>query len=292
MNPLLRTSGRILVTTLLVVVAAVVGWRMWVHYERDPWTRDGRLRADVIAISPDVSGLVTEVAVHDNQPVRRGQLLFVLDRPRYQIAVRQAEAVVASQRAVLTEARREAARSAVLGELVSQEAREQALERVSQAEATLEQSQTNVSQAKLNLQRTSVFAPADGVVSPNELRPGGYLAAGHPALALIDSASLHVDGYFEETKLRRIHTGDHARIRIMGEPEPLFGHVQSIASAVADRDRAEAPNLLPNINPTFSWVRLAQRIPVRIVLDHAPKDVRLIAGRTATVTILPSGPER
>ena len=289
MNPHLRTAGRVLITAMLVAAAALVAWRMWQHYERDPWTRDGRIRADVVEIAPDVSGLVTQVLVHDNQPVRKGQLLFVIDRPRYALAAAQAQAALASQKAVLVEARREAGRNAALGDLVSQEAREQGLERVSQASAALDQAQANLDVARLNLARISVAAPVDGVLASVALRPGEYLAAGHPALALVDSASVHVDGYFEETKLRRIRIGDHARIHVMGEPEPLLGHVQSIAAAISDRERTESANLLPNINPTVSWVRLAQRVPVRIVLDKAPADIRLIAGRTATVTIAPTG---
>ncbi len=166
------------------------------------------------------------------------------------------------------------------------------LDRTPSTAAALDQARANLSQARLNLERTRVAAPVDGVLSNIDLHPGAYLAAGHPALALIDSASVHVDGYFEETKLRRIRIGDRARIRIMGEPEPLLGHVQSIAAAISDRDRGETADLLPNVNPTFSWVRLAQRVPVRILLDHVPADVRLIAGRTATVTILPEGPSR
>ncbi len=289
MNPHLRTAGRVLITAMLVAAAALVAWRMWQHYERDPWTRDGRIRADVVEIAPDVSGLVTQVLVHDNQPVRKGQLLFVIDRPRYALAAAQAQAALASQKAVLVEARREAGRNAALGDLVSQEAREQGLERVSQASAALDQAQANLDVARLNLARISVAAPVDGVLASVALRPGEYLAAGHPALALVDSASVHVDGYFEETKLRRIRIGDHARIHVMGEPEPLLGHVQSIAAAISDRERTESANLLPNVNPTVSWVRLAQRVPVRIVLDKAPADIRLIAGRTATVTIAPTG---
>ena len=289
MNPHLRTAGRVLITAMLVAAAALVAWRMWQHYERDPWTRDGRIRADVVEIAPDVSGLVTQVLVHDNQPVRKGQLLFVIDRPRYALAAAQAQAALASQKAVLVEARREAGRNAALGDLVSQEAREQGLERVSQASASLDQAQANLDVARLNLARISVAAPVDGVLASVALRPGEYLAAGHPALALVDSASVHVDGYFEETKLRRIRIGDHARIHVMGEPEPLLGHVQSIAAAISDRERTESANLLPNVNPTVSWVRLAQRVPVRIVLDKAPADIRLIAGRTATVTIAPTG---
>jgi multidrug resistance efflux pump len=278
-----RTSGRVAVT-----IAVLVGWRMWVHYELEPWTRDGRVRADIVQVAPDISGLVTEVAVGDNQPVRRGQLLFVLDRPRYQLALARAEATVASDQATLAETAREARRDAALRELVSQEAKEQARARADQARAALAQAVAARDEARLNLARTTVVAPVDGILSSVTLRPGAYLPAGRAALAIIDQASLRVDGYFEETKLPRIRIGDRASVKIMGQSGMLYGHVESIAPAIADRERSESSDLLPNVNPTFSWVRLAQRIPVRIVLDRVPPDVRLIAGRTATVSILPT----
>jgi RND family efflux transporter MFP subunit len=277
--------------TLLVVAAAVyVGWRLWTHYQQDPWTRDGRVRADVVQVAPDVGGLVTEAPAQDNQRVRRGDLLFVIDPQRYQLAVRQAEAALANQRAALAQAERETRRNRILGDLVAAETTEQSQTRLDEARAAVAQAETALDTARLNLRRTRVVAPADGVLSFVEVKAGAYLSPGRAALALVDEGSLHVDGYFEETKLRRIHIGDRAQVRIMGEPQLLYGVVQSISPAVTDRDRTEASNLVPNVNPTFSWVRLAQRIPVRIMLDRPPADVRLIAGRTATVTILPAAP--
>jgi len=287
-----RTLIRIAVTTLVVVVAVIVGWRMWTHYELEPWTRDGRVRADIVEVAPDIGGLVTEVRVVDNQPVHRGQLLFVLDRPRYQLALDRAEATLASQQVTLAQAVRDARRDAGLGDLVSQEAREQAQARADEARAAVTQAVAARNGARLDLERTSISAPVDGRLSSVSLRPGEYLAPGRAALSIIDEGSLRVEGYFEETKLPRIRVGDRASVRIMGEDRPIYGHVESIAPAIADRDRSESTDLLPNVNPTFSWVRLAQRVPVRIALDHVPPEVRLIAGRTATVAILPSDSER
>ncbi len=143
--------------------------------------------------------------------------------------------------------------------------------------------------AKLNLDRSQVFAPVDGTVTNLSLRPGHYVSAGSAVMALVDSASIHVEGYFEETKLPRIHPGDTVRVELMGEPRPLTGHVQSIAGGIEDRERtATSGGLLANVNPTFSWVRLAQRIPVRVVIDHVPDGLRLIPGRTATVAVTSS----
>ena len=273
--------------TLAVVAVAMFALRsLWTHNELAPWTRDGRVRADVVSIAPDVPGFVVKVAVHDNQVVSKGDALFELDRVRYEIALQQALATVARQRASLAEAGREAHRNDSLGEVVSSEVREQSRTRVHEATAELQRGLADLAAARLNLQRTLVVAPVNGIVTNLELRPGNYLTAGRQGLALVDSDSLHVDGYFEETKLPRLHEGDRVSVRLMGESQLLYGRVQSIAPAIFDRERTPTGDLVANINPTFSWVRLAQRVPVRIKLDPGPLDVRLIAGRTATVVDL------
>jgi multidrug resistance efflux pump len=277
---------RLLITLVAVVFAVLVVWWMWVHYELAPWTRDGRVRADVVAVAPDVMGFVVSVAVVDNQVVRKGDPLFQLDRARYEIALRQALAAVARERAVLAEARREAHRNDTLGDVVAFEVRQQSQARVEEAAATLQQGVADVAAAQLNLQRTLVLAPVNGVVTNLELRPGDYFIPGRQALALVDADSVYVDGYFEETKLPHIHVGDRVSVRLMGESRLLYGQVQSVAPAIYDRERTPTGDLVADINPTFNWVRLAQRVPVRVVLDAGPADVRLIAGRTATVVDL------
>jgi multidrug resistance efflux pump len=277
---------RVLITLVAVIFAVVVTRWMWIHYELAPWTRDGRVRADVVAVAPDVAGFVVNVAVVDNQVVRKGDPLFQLDRARYQIGLRQALAAVARERAVLAEARREDHRNDTLGDVVAFEVREQSQARVEEAAASLQQGLADVAAARLNLQRTLVLAPVNGVVTNLELRPGDYFTAGREALALVDADSLHVDGYFEETKLPQIHVGDRVSVRLMGESRLLYGRVQSVAPAIYDRERTPTGDLVADISPTFNWVRLAQRVPVRVVLDPGPADVRLIAGRTATVVDL------
>ena len=273
--------------TLAVVAVALFALRsLWTHSELTPWTRDGRVRADVVSIAPDVPGFVVKVAVHDNQVVSKGDALFELDRARYEIALQQALATVARQRASLAEAGREAHRNDSLGEVVSSEVREQSRTRMHEATAELQRGLADLAAARLNLQRTLIVAPVNGIVTNLELRPGNYLTAGRQGLALLDSDSLHVDGYFEETKLPLLHEGDRVSVRLMGESQFLYGSVQSIAPAIFDRERTPTGDLVANINPTFSWVRLAQRVPVRIKLDPGPLDVRLIAGRTATVVDL------
>ncbi len=277
---------RRLITLAVVAVAMFALRSLWTHSELAPWTRDGRVRADVVSIAPDVPGFVVKVAVHDNQVVSKGDPLFEIDRARYEIALQQALATVARQRASLAEAGREAHRNDSLGEVVSSEVREQSRTRMQEATAELQRGLADLAAARLNLQRTLIVAPVNGIVTNLELRPGNYLTAGRQGLALLDSDSLHVDGYFEETKLPLLHEGDRVSVRLMGESQLLYGSVQSIAPAIFDRERTPTGDLVANINPTFSWVRLAQRVPVRIKLDPGPLDVRMIAGRTATVVDL------
>jgi multidrug resistance efflux pump len=280
------TIGRFAVTAAVVAAAVVGGRALWTHYQVDPWTRDGRVRADVVQVAPDVSGLVTKVDAVNDQTVKAGQPLFYVDRERYALALRQADANVAAARATLSQARRELVRNRTLGELVAAESTEQSASKVEQAEAALAQADAARDVARLNLQRTVVYAPTDGFLSDLTLRTGDYVTAGKPVLALIDSRSFRVEGYFEETKLSGLKVGMPVSVRVMGEPGTLKGHIQSIAAGIEDRDRVAGANLLPNVNPTFSWVRLAQRVPVRVALDQTPGDLRMIAGRTATVAVL------
>ncbi|MBB4219441.1 MULTISPECIES: HlyD family secretion protein [Variovorax] len=289
-NPWAQRLGRVLFTLAVVAAAVWAGLRLWDHYELAPWTRDGRVRANVVQIAPDVSGLVTAVPIHDNQPVAAGALLFEVDRARYDLAVRQAQAALAAQRAVSAQAQRENARNAGLDELVSKESREQTRSRVEQMQAAVAQAEVALDSARLNLQRAQVRAPADGLVTNLDLRQGSYAAAGRPVLALVDAQSFYVEGYFEETKLPRIHLGDRVRVTPMGGGAVLEGSVESVAAGIADHDRSTSANLLPSVNPTFNWVRLAQRIPVRVKLDPLPQGARLVAGQTVTVQVLENKP--
>ena len=279
--------GRIGVTLLATAGAVYAGVQMWRHYEVEPWTRDGRVKAYVVQVAPDVTGQVTKVYVHDNQTVKAGAPLFELDRARFELALRQADAQVAAARAGLGQSQRENKRNTELDDLVSQETREQGQTRSDQARATLAQAEVARDTARLNLARTRVVASVDGTVTNLDLREGAYATAAHPVMAVVDSRSFYVEGYFEETKLPGIQLGDKVDVTLMGTRRPFSGHVESIAEGIADRDRSTGQNMLPNVNPTFNWVRLAQRIPVRIAIDAVPADVRLIAGQTVTVKVLP-----
>ncbi|KQR74057.1 hypothetical protein ASG35_19840 [Burkholderia sp. Leaf177] len=277
--------GQILFTLVVVVIAAFVLWRLVAYYMFAPWTRDGHVRADVVQVAPDVGGLIVDVKVVDNQPVKAGQVLFVIDQARYALSLRQAQATALQRRATLDQARREDARNRTLGDLVAREITEESRSRVQQAEAALADAEVAIDTARLNLQRTTIVSPVDGYLNDRAPRTGEFVTAGRSVLSVVDLHSFRVDGYFEETKLRGIDIGQAVDIKVMGEPAVLRGHVQSIVAGIEDRDRVQGSNLLPNVNPAFSWVRLAQRIPVRIALDEVPADFRMIAGRTATVSV-------
>ena len=289
-KPLL-TLGRVVLTLLVVAFACVVVWRMTMYYMFAPWTRDGHIRADVVQIAPDVSGLIKQVDVRDNQPVTRDQVLFIIDQERFRLALRQAQAVVADRKETLAQAQRESKRNRGLGNLVARELLEESQSRELRAQSALTEAEVAVDSAQLNLDRTVVRSPVDGYVNDRAPRVNEFVTAGKPVLSIVDSSSFHIDGYFEETKLDGIHVGQSVEIRVIGDNARLRGHVESIVAGIEDRDRTSGQNLLPNVNPAFSWVRLAQRIPVRIVFDEVPADFRMIAGRTATVSIIPDSPK-
>jgi multidrug resistance efflux pump len=283
---LFRDFVRIVVTLVTVAIGIVVALALWDYYVNAPWTRDGRVRADVVAVAPDVSGLVTEVFVKDNQNVRRGDVLFRIDPERFTLAMRQAEAVVAGKKAAAQQAEADYNRYSKLTDLaVTEQKVEIARAAAQETQAAYDQAVADRDVAKLNLERSQVRASVNGRITNMDLRPGAYVTVGRGVMALIDEDTLRVEGYFEETKLPRIHVNDRATVRLIGEKSLLTGHVESIAGGIEDRERSAGANLLANVNPTFSWVRLAQRIPVRIVLDGLPEGVTLVSGRTATVAI-------
>ncbi|MGA8323970.1 MAG: HlyD family secretion protein [Xanthobacteraceae bacterium] len=282
----MSSIGRVLVTLIVVLVASVVGWQLWSYYMLEPWTRDGRVRADVVTVAADVSGLVSDVLVHDNEKVIKGQPLFKIDQRRFQYALDQAKASAASRQVNLDQAKRDLSRSKNLSSIaITTQQVEQSQQTVDVAQAQLDDANASLDVAKLNLERSVIVAPVNGIVTNFDLLPGRYVNAGASVFALIDSDTFRVEGYFEETKLRRIRVGDSATVKLIGDPQPLAGHVESIASGIEDQSRSTSGDLLASVNPTFSWVRLAQRIPIRIKLDNVPANLALVAGRTATVSV-------
>ncbi len=303
-------------TMAVVVLALVLGWFAWEYYTRSPWTRDARIRADVVTLSADVSGRIVKLLVHDNQHVEKGDLLLQIDPERYELAVLrarravevaraslgQSNAAIVSVQAELRQRRSEESRRIRLKQTsaISNEEWEKANTDVAIAEAQLLREQANLglaqanvelaqaalSQAELDLQRTHVQAQVTGYVTNLLTRQGDYAMAGNALLALVDSTSFYVSGYFEETKLPRIHEGDRVKIQLMSG-ERLEGVVESIAFAISDRENLPGLRMLANINPSYTWVKLAQRVPVRIRLDSQDAErLRLRAGTSATVTVV------
>jgi RND family efflux transporter MFP subunit len=277
---------RFFLTMLPLAAALWMGRSAWDHYMESAWTRDGRIKADVINISADVAGTVTEVKVHDNQLVKQGDVLFVVDKARYQSALAQANAQLASQQVEKGRRSKEASRRAGLDNaIVSAESRETAEFAVGTASAQYQAALAARGMAELNLERTVVRAPVTGYVTNLNVHVGDFAAVGAAKLAVIDSASYYVVGYFEETKLPLLKVDDAVEVHLMSGAAQLQGHIESIAHGITDRDANTGRELLADVNPTFNWVRLAQRVPVRIHIDHQPKGMELVAGTTCTVVI-------
>lgn len=282
----LSKTLRVLVTLALVAGALVGGAALWQYYLYSPWTRDGRVRTEVVGIAPEVAGRIASLPIVDNQFVHKGDLLFTIDPESYRLNVAQAEAVVENR--VQDQKLREAqsARRAKLDNLsVSAEEKEQYAINAAISGAALRQAQVAADIARLDLARTEVRSPVNGYVTNLLLRIGDFATTGKVAVTLIDADAFWVSGYFEETKLARIREGAPATIRLMGEDVPLQGHVESVARGITDPNAASGGEGLANVNPNFTWVRLAQRIPVRIRIDAIPAGVRLAAGMTCTITI-------
>jgi multidrug resistance efflux pump len=282
----MKRVARVALTLLIVAAGCAGGYELWDYYMLSPWTRDARVQADIVTIAPDVSGFVDELRVKDNQLVRKGDVLFVLDRERYQRALATAEANVGARKADMDNARQQAERRARLTNLsVSDEARQSAILTADSSTAAYQQAMADRSTAQLNLDRTVIRAPVNGFVTNLTLDVGQYAAVGTRVVALIDSDSYRVTAYFEETKIPAVPPGKQVEIYLMSGGPPLRGHVESLSRGITDRDNPAGPELLANVTPTFEWVRLAQRIPVRIHIDKVPEGVLIASGMTATVVV-------
>lgn len=279
---------RFSVTCLAILVAGLIAWQLWSYYMTSPWTRDGRVRADVISLAPDVSGPVVKVFVYDNETVHTGEPLFQIDPSRFNLALEAAQASLAQAKASMLNAAQNASRYKSLSDsAASAMTRENAQSAAMQTKAAYDLAQANLGVAELNLDRTTVRSTVNGQVTNFSMQPGDYVQAGVPVVALVDTDSIYVAGYFEETKFRHIAVGDKTTIRLMQGGPAIEGHVQGVSAGIADAEIARTASLLANVNPTFTWVRLAARIPVRITLDKIPKGLKLVAGMTCTVTITP-----
>ena len=276
----------VFITLMTVVIAVALGRQMWDVYMEAPWTRDGTVRAYVVTMAPEVAGRIVELPVHDNQFVHKGDLLMVIDPTDYKIAVSLDEAAVQQAKANAWNAARESQRRQALTELsTTVEQKESFASKAVIAEAQYQQAQANFAQARVNLERTQIRSPVDGWVTNLLAREGDFATAGQKLVSLTDANSFWVDGYFEETSIRPIHAGDQAEIKLMGYPQTVRGHVQSVARAINVANAEPNGQGVATVNPIFTWVRLAQRVPIRIHIDAVPADVVLVAGMTATVQI-------
>jgi multidrug resistance efflux pump len=281
---------RFLVTLAAVIVAGVVLASMYEEYLFHPWTRDGHVRAQVIKITPRVGGPIVELSVQDNQPVTKGDLLFKIDPRTYELAVEQAEAKLKQALASEIVKEDQAKRARDLHRKDRGAISEQSLVRKENdllvARADVEVARANLHSAKLDLDFTEVRAPVDGYVTNLLLRYGSQTVANQPALALIDTNSFWVHGFFKETQIENIRPGNKVVVKLMSYPDaPLQGVVESMGWGIAQQDGAPAADLLPSINPSFDWIRLAQRIPVRIRLTQVSEEVDLRVGTTASVFV-------
>lgn len=301
-------------TLLVAAVALIAVWLVWNYYMQSPWTRDGKVRAEQVSITPQVSGSITELNIQDNQHVKAGDVLFRLDDTPFHIAVMNAEAQQAKAesdkakalselnkaQADMEKARREADRRRNLPKnfissedldtvnsalQTAQASAAAAKASVAAAGANVEAAKAALAHAQWQLTQTVVKAPVDGWVNNLSTRTGDYASVGRPVFALVDSQSFYVVGYFEETKLRYIKPGDKASIVLYSNGNTLQGHVSSIGRAISDQSVGGEGSLVPDVKPTIPWVRLAQRVPVRIEFDKLPDDAILVSGTTCTVSI-------
>src|SRR5258705_2776608 len=279
----------VLITATPVAVAILLARAMWSAYTESPWTRDRTVRSCVVAIAPEVAGRIVRLPVVDNQLVRRGDLLMEIDPTDYAIALRLAEATLEQARVDADNAQREARRRRPLsGSAISVEQGQIFDTGAVAAEARRRQALASVDRARVDLERTQIRSPVNGWVTNLQARQGDYVNVGHAEISIVDADSYWIDGYFEETKLRAIHVGDSAAIKLMGHSELLHGRVASIARGIDVANAQSNERGVATVNPIFTWLRLAQRIPVRIELDAVPEGVVLVAGMTATAGVRPA----
>ncbi|MFK3707496.1 RND family efflux transporter MFP subunit [Raoultella sp. BIGb0138] len=287
-------------TLLVAALAIIAAWLVWNYYTQSPWTRDGKVRAEQVSITPQVSGSIRQLNVGDNQLVKAGDVLFRIDDTPYRLAVLNAEAQLAKATAEMAKAKAEQIKAAndahrrrnLSQNAISVEDLENANTALNTANTTLEAAkavvgvaQASLEHAQWQLGQTVVKSPVDGWVTNLSTRVGDYASVGHPVFALVDSHSFYVIGYFEETKLRHIHAGDSAQIVLYSSKQTLQGHVSSIGRAIVDQSVEGGSSLVADIKPNIPWVRLAQRVPVRIEFKALPQDTTLVSGTTCTVSI-------
>ncbi|WP_059257474.1 efflux RND transporter periplasmic adaptor subunit [Escherichia albertii] len=273
-------------TILVAAVAILAGWWLWNYYMQSPWTRDGKVRAEQVTITPQVSGRIVELNIKDNQLVKAGDILFTIDKTPFQIAELNARAQLAKAQSDLAKANNEANRRRHLSQnFISAEELDTANLNVKAMQASVDAAQAMLKQAQWQLSQTDVRAPVSGWVTNLTTRAGDYADTGKPQFALVDSRSFYVVGYFEETKLRHIKEGAPAQITLYSDNRKLQGHVSSIGQAIYDQSVENDSSPIPDVKPNVPWVRLAQRVPVRFRLDSVPNNLTLVSGTTCSIAV-------
>ena len=282
----IQTFFKGLSTLAIALVAIVMALVTWDYYVTAPWTRDGRVRVQVASVAPQVSGQITELRVGDNQYVHKGDVLYVIDPFDFEVALRVDRAQERQRAADLQVKEVQSERRQRLSDLATTAEEQQTFAGSAvQAKAAFEAAQQQVAQAEINLRRTQVRSPVNGYVTNLQMRVGDFAHEGGANISVIDTDSYWIDAYFEETKLARVCIGDHVEAKLMGYAQPILGRVASVTRGIGVSDAVAGAQGLPNVNPVFTWVRLAQRVPVRIAIDQVPSGVPLVSGLSATVTI-------
>jgi multidrug resistance efflux pump len=282
----MAAAGKGMATLGAILLALLMALVTWDYYVTAPWTRDGRVRVQVASVAPQVSGQITELRVGDNQYVHKGDVLYVIDPFDFEVALRTDKAQMKQKAADLQVKEVQSERRQRLSTLATTPEEQQIFAGAAiEAKGAFEAAQQQVAQAEINLRRTQVRSPVNGYVTNLLMRVGDYAHEGTTNISVIDTDSYWVDAYFEETKMARVCVGDRVEAKLMGYAEPVLGHVASVTRGIGVSDAASGTQGLPNVDPVYTWVRLAQRVPVRIAIDHVPAGVPLVSGMSATVTI-------
>ena len=288
---LARSLLRLMATVLIFAAAVVAALIVWAYYVTAPWTRDGRVRVQVASVAPQVSGQITEVRIVDNQFVHKGDILYVIDPFDFRISLATAKSQVQQRAADLQVKRVQAERRQHLSDLATTaEEQQQYVGNATQAQAAFEAAQAQEAQAEINLKRTMVTSPVNGFVTNLLMRVGDFAHEGSSNVSVIDADSYWIDGYFEETKMAHVCVGDRAEAKLIGYAQPILGRVQSVTRGISVSDATAGTQGLPNVDAVYTWVRLAQRVPVRVAIDSVPEGVPLVSGMTATVSIRDAAP--
>jgi multidrug resistance efflux pump len=286
MAPFLWSMSRRLATLAIFLVAVLVSLMVWDQYVIAPWTRNGRVRVQVASVAPQVSGQITQLRVADNQFVHKGDVLYQIEPFDFDVALRLSKALLEQREADWSVKDLQSERRKRLSDLSTSREEQQVFEgSARQAKAAVDAAREQVAQADISLKRTEVRSPVNGYVTNLLLRVGDYAHEGVSDISIVDTDSFWVDGYFEETKLAQSCIGDRAEVKLMGYSTPIIGHVTTITRGVSVSNAATGAQWLPNVNPVYTWVRLAQRIPVRIAIDRVPPGMPLVSGMTGTVTL-------